>query len=816
MKRCKNILSIALSLVLILSFASLPSHAAENEVTTKVAEVSKYGNLILEIKPASLYEAGFETGDMLSVKVGETTLEMPFVTSYSDVDTGSLLLRDNKKKDQSIMAINMGNFASTYETKLGDEISISLKEKKAYYEEYLIRQLSRTNVRSDYAMDSIYANFRSIVTPSIKAGVIYRSSSPINNELARAKYSNNLAEAVGIKTVVNLADNEEEIKGYLAGEDFESPYYKSLLDDKKVVLLDMDVNLKGEDFGKKLVKGLTFIADNEAPYLIHCTEGKDRAGFMSAVIEALSGASMDEIVADYMKSFENYYHVENGSEQYLAIAKSNIITSMTTTVCGLEKGSDLNGVDLVAATEKYLLANGMTQEKIDLLKEKLSVEPVFAKPSVSGKVIEIEKYGHTSTDIKIPDFIKEGFKFADMLTVVYDNGFVVNAPFLDNYYVEKGMPLVRAYDGHETVAVCINYGKIGEKAGVGVGDELSIFMDAPAEYMTTYEIRKLERSNNREDYASDEVFANFRPIKLAKIAENNLYRSASPINNELGRAKFADELIKSVGVKTVINMADNDENIQEYIKAEDFASPYYKALLDSESVITLNMGLAYDGDEFAAGIAKGAKFIATHEGPYLIHCTEGKDRTGFMSALLEALMGASLEEITADYMTSYDNFYGVKADSPKYPIISNDVVGMLKYISGTDDLSVENMQKGASDYLKKAGLSDDEITALKANLEMAKTEETAKEETPKKEEAKPEVKEPEKKIEEDKPEAAKTQIPATKTVKYTVVEGDMLWKISLDKLGDSKKYMEIFELNKDKLSDPNLIKIGQELILPAK
>ena len=35
--------------------------------------------------------------------------------------------------------------------------------------------------------------------------------------------------------------------------------------------------------------------------------------------------------------------------------------------------------------------------------------------------------------------------------------------------------------------------------------------------------------------------------------------------------------------------------------------------------------------------------MASHEGPYLIHCTEGKDRTGFVSALLECLIGAGAE-----------------------------------------------------------------------------------------------------------------------------------------------------------------------------
>jgi len=52
------------------------------------------------------------------------------------------------------------------------------------------------------------------------------------------------------------------------------------------------------------------------------------------------------------------------------------------------------------------------------------------------------------------------------------------------------------------------------------------------------------------------------------------------------------------------------------------------------------------------------RFIIANDGPYLIHCTEGKDRAGFVSAVLEALMGADLQEIVADYMKSYENYYG--------------------------------------------------------------------------------------------------------------------------------------------------------------
>lgn len=50
---------------------------------------------------------------------------------------------------------------------------------------------------------------------------------------------------------------------------------------------------------------------------------------------------------------------------------------------------------------------------------------------------------------------------------------------------------------------------------------------------------------------------------------------------------------------------------------------------------------------------------------------------------------------------------------------------------------------------------------------------------------------------------------------YTVKAGDTLSKIAGELLGNSGDYMKIFEANKDKLSDPNKIQVGQELKIPA-
>lgn len=50
---------------------------------------------------------------------------------------------------------------------------------------------------------------------------------------------------------------------------------------------------------------------------------------------------------------------------------------------------------------------------------------------------------------------------------------------------------------------------------------------------------------------------------------------------------------------------------------------------------------------------------------------------------------------------------------------------------------------------------------------------------------------------------------------YTVKSGDTLSKIAKEHLGDANAYNAIFEANRDQLSDPDKIKPGQVLKIPA-
>ena len=50
---------------------------------------------------------------------------------------------------------------------------------------------------------------------------------------------------------------------------------------------------------------------------------------------------------------------------------------------------------------------------------------------------------------------------------------------------------------------------------------------------------------------------------------------------------------------------------------------------------------------------------------------------------------------------------------------------------------------------------------------------------------------------------------------YTVAKGDSLWKIAKTVYGKGTMWKVIYEANKATVKDPNMIIVGQSLILPA-
>ena len=721
-------------------------------------DIAKYGNIYTDINGADLFAAGFTWGDMVTVKFLEQTIEMPIVPTFSYVDQGTPGVFVNKNGETGeptgrvFMAINMGNFAEFYglatKTTNPDKsyywtpmegvefpvpVTITVADQGGYATEMEIRDINRTNNRDDYPglTDEEFANFRRITTTGM-GDHLYRGSSPINPEIGRNTYADAAIENAGVTVIMNLANSQAEAEAY---EGFADTYYSG----QNVIYLNLGVDFAAEDFQAGLANGLRHFAQNEGVYYVHCTEGKDRAGFVSALLECLMGATYDEVVADYLKTYTNYYTVVDGVQQPLsretldAIARSNIIKTLKTAF----EVEDLTAADLAAEAEEYVKAIGLTDDEIAALKTNLAGETQHRLQLVENAG-DMLKYGHLVIDVSTEDLLKE-FAYGDIVTVTVEGYGAIDAPICSNYDdVDTGAALIRAKSGKNTVNLAINYGQIGvqlgiiEKApegssttyqvkeGVTFPIYVTIEMKEAGGYADELAVRAMNRDDDHANRATaypgltDAEYANFRVVGTTGMGENTLYRSSSPINPEIGRNAEADAAAQAAGIKTFMNMADSQAEAEAYA---GYAETYYA----SQNKIFLGMPVAFTTDEFKAGLAEGYRFIASNDGPYLIHCTEGKDRTGLGVAVLESLMGATLEEVQADYLQTYINYYNV-VDGVQQALTDEQKEAVKHIITNNlgivfdADLTTADLADEAEDYLTEIGMTDDEIAALKTNL----------------------------------------------------------------------------------------------------
>jgi hypothetical protein len=122
-----------------------------------------------------------------------------------------------------------------------------------------------------------------------------------------------------------------------------------------------------EDFARKFKEGLLFMIEKEPPYLVHCVEGKDRAGITVALLGAIMDASTKEIYNDYVKSYENYYNVEKGTLAYEAVEK--IISDLFVEI---NNGNQVDDSNIKEVAIKYLTERvGLTHEQIYQIQQKL-------------------------------------------------------------------------------------------------------------------------------------------------------------------------------------------------------------------------------------------------------------------------------------------------------------------------------------------------------------------------------------------------------------------------------------------------------------
>ena len=341
---------------------------------------------------------------------------------------------------------------------------------------------------------------------------------------------------------------------------------------------------------------------------------------------------------------------------------------------------------------------------------------------VDVAVMRDEDFGNIDLDITIDDFNALGFEFGDALDITFSNGYELkNIPYYNGYYCRIGEPLLVGYPGYPHVRVAVNLGDpLWETSGVTTKDTATVTIAKRGEYRATQEVFEMAYSDERSDYASDEIFANFRACTGGSLKKDWVYRSASPVDNQHQRAAFASKLAADNGVNCILDLADNEKEIEEFLEqnqADGVDVSYFTILRDEGNVIPIDLGAAYPSESYRQSLAEGLTEMSEHQGPYLIHCTEGKDRTGFVCLLLEALTGASREEMEADYMTTYANYYDITRENDELGYTSITDLRLSEMFTclasyANADPETADYAEGARAYLRSGGMTDEQIDAL--------------------------------------------------------------------------------------------------------
>jgi S-adenosyl-L-methionine hydrolase (adenosine-forming) len=78
-----------------------------------IATDGPYGNLVTNVSADEFLELGYGHGQKVSIKLGNKTMDLPFVRTFSDVPLKQPLLYVDSRGRLGI-AVNQGNFAATY------------------------------------------------------------------------------------------------------------------------------------------------------------------------------------------------------------------------------------------------------------------------------------------------------------------------------------------------------------------------------------------------------------------------------------------------------------------------------------------------------------------------------------------------------------------------------------------------------------------------------------------------------------------------------------------------------------------------------
>lgn len=209
----------------------------------------------------------------------------------------------------------------------------------------------------------------------IRPGVVVRMEAPTH--LSEAGWA--AAWAFGVRTVVDLRHSGEYVRDraprpvgittvQVPLDPIGTPFYEYW---KQIDNLASPLYFPAmlAEHPEPVVSAVRAIA-NAAPgcLVFHCAGGKDRTGLLALVLLTLAGAAPEEIIADYLLTYDRMKqrYDELGARDQLA-AVSEILASRNTTI-----ESSLTSTIASLAMPDFLLENGLSETELAALHTRLT------------------------------------------------------------------------------------------------------------------------------------------------------------------------------------------------------------------------------------------------------------------------------------------------------------------------------------------------------------------------------------------------------------------------------------------------------------
>jgi len=336
------------------------------------------------------------------------------------------------------------------------------------------------------------------------------------------------------------------------------------------------------------------------------------------------------------------------------------------------------------------------------------------------------EYKGIELECTVEDILALGCEIGDKI-LVETNGHTYDATFVKRY---SGIGVMGAYvstadnSSNDHVSFGAFNVRIWDHSGCKVGDTVTLKKNGVDPIFAKIPHYIAGTPKHYDGSTTKEVFCNFRALDTVGIKENEIYRSVSPYRANTERSEIMAQLYEKEGIEYILSVGDTESRVEACRDA--YGDSFYPVkLFDEGNAVIMNIDSNVNREP--SDLRKALLALAESEGKVVINCYQGKDRTGMICTVIEALTGSDYEEVKKDYMLSYVNHYGIKEGTEEYDVVCNIMFDRYLYLIehpeivdqvGTFDWSVLdgyvfNVKEIILNFLKNyAGMTDDEINKV--------------------------------------------------------------------------------------------------------